>query len=90
MIHNNNENIVARNNIQDHLIKSKEIKLTQRERECLHYLSVGYSAKKIGQELKISSRTVEIHIANMKRKLECHTRLELLARIKSSSCQEFT
>ena len=43
--------------------------LTDREREVLRLLAVGESNKLIGDQLSISPRTVEIHRANMIRKI---------------------
>lgn len=57
------------------------IKFTRREKECLESLSSGKSAKQIARDLSISPRTVEAHIDNMKFKLGCRTRIELLSRL---------
>ncbi len=47
--------------------------LTTREREVLHLAAQGYTNAEIGQRLFISRRTVEIHRANMLRKLGLRT-----------------
>lgn len=52
--------------------------LSQRELECLFFLIRGYSAKAIGQVLNISPRTVERHIDNMKMKLACNNKAQLI------------
>ncbi len=50
--------------------------LTQRERQVIEEISAGRTNKEIGQHLGISSRTVEIHRANMMGKLEAKTPAE--------------
>jgi len=53
-------------------------KLINRQKECLHYLSRGMSAKKIGLVLKLSPKTIENHIALLERKLFCANRNDLV------------
>jgi DNA-binding NarL/FixJ family response regulator len=43
--------------------------LTQREREVLHLAAEGRTSVQIGARLNISPRTVEVHRANLMRKL---------------------
>lgn len=52
--------------------------LTQRELEVLKYTLLGYSNKRIAESLSISARTVETHLQNIKLKLQCNTRGELI------------
>ena len=52
--------------------------LTTREREVFQLVAQGYSSSKIGELLHISSRTVEVHRANMMRKLNFHSQAELI------------
>ncbi len=52
--------------------------LTTREREVLQLGAEGYSAAKIGARLFISQRTVEIHRANLMRKLSLRNQADLL------------
>lgn len=52
--------------------------LTTREREVLHLAANGYSNREIGHQLSISSRTAEIHRANLMRKLNLHTQTDLI------------
>lgn len=52
--------------------------LTPREREVLEGLVVGYPNKTIGYDLGISARTVEIHRANLMKKLEVTNISDLL------------
>jgi DNA-binding NarL/FixJ family response regulator len=51
--------------------------LTKREREILHYVSLGQSAKEIAQALKISTFTVTNHKANIMAKLGIHSQVGL-------------
>ena len=46
----------------------KYSKLSYRETECLHYLSLGNSMKEIGSILNLSPRTVEHHLNSIKQK----------------------
>lgn len=48
--------------------------LTRRELEVLKFVILGLSAKKIGNMLQISSRTVEGYIDNLKTKLGCNSK----------------
>jgi DNA-binding NarL/FixJ family response regulator len=52
--------------------------LTMREREVLHMAAEGLSNPEIGERLSISPRTVEIHRANMMRKLSLSNQTELV------------
>jgi two-component system response regulator NreC len=62
---------------QDSLTDPYE-KLTTREREILHLTAQGYTSGKIASHLYISRRTVEIHRANLMRKLGLSNQTELL------------
>lgn len=55
--------------------------LTKMQQACASLLLKGYTAKAIGHELNISSRTVEVHINNIKEKLACHTKTELILKL---------
>lgn len=57
------------------------VKLTARESTCLKYLYEGQTAKQIARLLRISPRTVEVHINNMKSKLGCRSRFELINKL---------
>jgi DNA-binding CsgD family transcriptional regulator len=57
--------------------------LTDRELECALFLRTGISAKEIAKLLVISPRTVEKHTDNIKEKLKCKTKLQLIATLQS-------
>jgi two-component system, NarL family, response regulator NreC len=52
--------------------------LTTREREVLHLVAEGHSNSEIGKRLFISPRTVEVHRANLMRKLDLHSHTDLI------------
>lgn len=52
--------------------------ITERELEVLKFLTRGYSASYIAQNLFLSVRTVENYINNLKNKLNCYSKTELI------------
>ena len=58
---------------------SERYQLTNREREVLELLSAGKSGPQISEMLVLSKATVKTHTYNIYKKLEVHTRAELLA-----------
>ena len=52
--------------------------LSERERDIVHLLALGYTNQEIGKRLFISVRTVDTHRASIMRKLELETRAELV------------
>lgn len=58
----------------------RSARLTDRERQCLELLGTGSRRADIGQRLGISLGTVDLHIANAKRKLRARTREEALVK----------
>ncbi len=57
-----------------------EAPLTRRELEVLGHVSVGRTNREIAQELFLSHRTVDMHVRNILRKLECRSRIEAVNR----------
>lgn len=57
------------------------IKLTKRESDCARILLLGGTAKSIAHALDISARTVETHLINLKQKLGCYSKVELVKRL---------
>jgi DNA-binding NarL/FixJ family response regulator len=52
--------------------------LSERERDIIHLLALGYTNQEIGKKLFISVRTVDTHRAHIMRKLRLDTRAELV------------
>ena len=50
--------------------------LTPRELEVLRLVAVGRTNREVAQELFLSPRTVDMHVRNMLRKLDCRSRVE--------------
>lgn len=55
-------------------------KLTSRESECLFLLIRGKTAKEIASLLSLSKRTIESYIENMKNKMNCQNKAEILVK----------
>jgi DNA-binding CsgD family transcriptional regulator len=58
--------------------KKDNFALTQREKDILFFLTKAKTAKEIARILSISPRTVYSHVENIKLKLNCHTKSELV------------
>src|SRR3954471_13545626 len=54
--------------------------LSRREREVVRLLAVGRTNREIAQELFLSPRTVDMHVRNILRKLDCRSRVEAVSR----------
>lgn len=63
---------------QDEIIDASYVSLTNREKEILRLLAEDLSPKEIGDQLFISSKTVDNHRANIMRKLELQRPLDLV------------
>jgi two-component system response regulator NreC len=59
-------------------VKTKYQLLTGREREVLKLLADGFSIKEIAARLELSVKTVDVHKANLRRKLDLHDRAALV------------
>jgi DNA-binding CsgD family transcriptional regulator len=57
--------------------------LTARQSEVLSFLAAGLTSKEIGDRLKLSTRTVEMHVARLLERLHCRTRPEAVALAQS-------
>lgn len=51
---------------------------TKREAECMVWLLKGKTINKVAKKLNLSPRTVEFYLKNMKIKLGCRTKFELI------------
>lgn len=59
------------------LEKEEHAKLTQREREIAHLVSIGMSNLEIAGSLYISEHTVKVHVSNILKKLQLNNRTKL-------------
>jgi len=54
------------------------VRLSAREQQCLHHLLKGKTAKWIAEKLGLSKRTIEFYFENIKSKMGCENKSELL------------
>ena len=74
---------LAQNLVKSMYLSQKESKhsdsvLTEREKEVLKLIALGYTNKEIGEALQVSVKTVETHKSRMMEKLRCRKRSELV------------
>lgn len=62
-------------------VSSTKVRFTRREKECIQYLLYGMTAKEIAKELKLSPRTVETYLENIKTKIDCFSKTQLIQKI---------
>jgi DNA-binding CsgD family transcriptional regulator len=62
--------------------------LSQREREVAELLIAGQTYREVGSRLFISAKTVEHHVARMRRRLGASNRSDLLARLRAELAVE--
>jgi DNA-binding CsgD family transcriptional regulator len=78
-----NENI----HFYDHLSKNqlnmnhKNLKISQRQRECINLLLTGATTKEMAKELKISHRTVEDYVNFLKQKFQARNKVDLILKL---------
>lgn len=58
----------------------EKYKISKRESDCLFYLLRGKTVKEIAKILKLSPRTVEVYVSNVKLKLGCSSKSEVINR----------
>lgn len=58
--------------------------LTDREAEVAHELLQGFTYREIGERLYISAKTVEHHVARIRRRLDAGSRSELMAALRAA------
>jgi DNA-binding CsgD family transcriptional regulator len=56
--------------------------LSRREREVLRLVSAGRTNREIAGDLFLSPRTVDMHVRNILRKLDCRSRVEAAGRAR--------
>lgn len=66
-------------------IKFNLNKLSKRECECIRYMMRGMTTKQIASVICLSPRTVEGYIANVKNKLDCKNRYEIISKVLGDS-----
>lgn len=75
--------IFYRNLLQRQIYPLKLLKkLSEREIQCLYYLSRGYRYKAIAKQLALSARTIETHINNAKNKLNTAPTTQLIINLE--------
>lgn len=68
---------------QNHLPQADKKPLTPREWEVTGLVGTGLTNKEVAGRLSISRRTVQVHLANIFKKLKVQNRVELLNRVSS-------
>lgn len=61
------------------ILGKNTIVVSEVEAKIVSHYANGLAAKEIGEKLKISHRTVESHIANLKRTFDCNSVTHLVA-----------
>ena len=69
--------------------EGEEIKLTQREVECLYWTAEGKTAWEIAKILDITERTVQFHISNFMKKLNTHSKNQAVIKAISKGLLRF-
>ena len=65
---------------KDQVLSSKQ-KLTKRESEITQLIVNGFTCKEIARKLELSHRTIEVHKANLMKKLGVRSKAELTSKI---------
>ena len=74
--------LVAENLKYNYISNAQQLdKLSLREKECVNCLAKNMTCKEIARALNISYRTVEKHMENIKNKLECHNRSDIMSKV---------
>lgn len=64
------------------------IYLTQREAETMAHIILGKTIHATGEAMGLSPRTVEFYLNNIKYKLHCRTRTDLISKVLNSGFME--
>lgn len=62
-------------------IKPYKIKLSSRQTDCARLLLEGFQYNEIASQLKLSTRSIEYYVENLKAKLECRNKSELIIKL---------
>lgn len=68
--------------LSTHFHSNKPVKFTHREMDCANLLLKGYRIKEMAAIMHVSPRTIETHINNLKIKLSCRDKIELIIKLK--------
>ena len=60
--------------------KKRDLRLTERQRQCLILVAKGRSDRQIGRVLRISEETVHKHVEAAKKRYKVRTRIRLVIR----------
>lgn len=66
-----------------------DIHFSKQEAKCMVCLLKGKSTKGIARALDLSPRTVEYYVKNMKRKLQCRTKFELMELVSETDFRDY-
>lgn len=66
------------------LLLATKYNLSQREAQCLDLITQNKLNKQIAYQLGLSARTIELYIINLRKKLACKNKLELLIKLYKS------
>lgn len=58
-----------------------QVHLTPREKEISQWVVNGYTCKQIAKAMGLSHRTVEVHVANLKKKFAIHSKTQLAHKV---------
>ena len=88
---NQNDKAVSSLNKKGHYLSGDyaHVCLTKREVDCLSKLVMGYTAKETARSLNLSPRTIETYLLNIKAKLGCCRRSEIIAIVLKHGLKEW-
>ncbi len=66
------------------------VALTRREAQCMRLFLDGKTIAEVAQHLNLSPRTIEFYMKNMKKKLNCRRKTELMEKILNSDFNKFS
>ena len=69
------------------ILNNTQVELSKRELDCLAAIFKGLSAKKIADNLQLSKRTVESYIENLKIKMNCNNKADMIKSILNNNLE---
>ena len=69
------------------ILNNTQVELSKREIDCLAAIFKGLSAKKISDNLQLSKRTVESYIENLKIKMNCNNKADMIKAILNNNLE---